>query len=481
MTWILIPERPVESALLWAVVFIAILYFARQPVRRLVSLVAASLVSLLRSQRLALLNSASQLDVRNTKVLREQGRIHVERQLNHHFHRVKEIVEDDFSGYPLVQKEISQLITRIEEDYHQSAEVPPDGPEWVEAIEAIANLREAQKGNATILKVVEELCHGLKTEQAKAAANYRNSVAVRHKLLHAMMPYWRKLNNTIERVGGSFKNLIIKAAEIDQALERYQSIQSGSDAATRMLYVSSFANFLKSAIILACLLAGAYLNYQFIALPMTVDAAFIEPLSGFSIAQLSSLITVLLEIALGVFLMEALHVTHMLPAFGSLTERKRSALIGMAISMLVVFALTQSGLAFYDSVRHQTAATTAAVVSEGAELAAASSASVGSLIPRAAQMMIVFLMPFILMFIAIPMESLIDSTRVLLGFFAVQLLRFIGFIIKLLTVLVQQLFNLLLAIYDLIIFLPLWFERKIQNKKNTAKAKTKASRQGAQA
>lgn len=224
MTWIIIPERPVASALLLAALLIAFMYFARNPMHSSLYRSSRLLISLLRLQARALNQLVGNIRQRNREALLEAGQRQVERKLERDFQHVNEIVANDLSSYPALQQTISQLITGLEEDYHKSAETPPVSPDWIDAIDAIVNLKEAQKGNANMAKVLSELCTSLEAQQKKTLETYRNGISTRHKLLHAMMPHWRKLNNTVERVGGLLKNLTIKANEIDQAMTHYREI-----------------------------------------------------------------------------------------------------------------------------------------------------------------------------------------------------------------------------------------------------------------
>ena len=80
-------------------------------------------------------------------------------------------------------------------------------------------------------------------------------------------------------------------------------------------------------------------------------------------------------------------------------------------------------------------------------------------IPTFGQMILGFTLPFALAFVAIPLEYLINSGRIILGAVLVQLLRGAAFVMRLISNLVRETGKLLIAFYDILIFVPLAIER----------------------
>jgi hypothetical protein len=83
-------------------------------------------------------------------------------------------------------------------------------------------------------------------------------------------------------------------------------------------------------------------------------------------------------------------------------------------------------------------------------------------IPTAGQMLLGFILPFALAFVAIPLESFIYSLRTVGGALLVMLVRVAGFILRVLGNLVRQLCRVLVALYDVTIVLPLLIERVVK-------------------
>jgi hypothetical protein len=83
-------------------------------------------------------------------------------------------------------------------------------------------------------------------------------------------------------------------------------------------------------------------------------------------------------------------------------------------------------------------------------------------IPTAGQMMLGFILPFALTFVAIPLESLIHSARTVGGALSVTLIRALAFVLRILGNFARQLSRVLVSLYDVIIVLPLLLERGVK-------------------
>jgi hypothetical protein len=76
-------------------------------------------------------------------------------------------------------------------------------------------------------------------------------------------------------------------------------------------------------------------------------------------------------------------------------------------------------------------------------------------------MILGFTLPFALAFVAIPLEYLINSGRIVLGALFVQALRGAAFLMRLLANFTREAGKLFIAFYDIVIFVPLAIERWI--------------------
>jgi hypothetical protein len=79
-------------------------------------------------------------------------------------------------------------------------------------------------------------------------------------------------------------------------------------------------------------------------------------------------------------------------------------------------------------------------------------------IPTAGQMLLGFMLPFALAFIAIPLESLIHSTRTVGGVLLVALVDALALLLRVLANISRRMARVLITLYDVVIVLPLVVE-----------------------
>src|SRR5262249_28945508 len=83
-------------------------------------------------------------------------------------------------------------------------------------------------------------------------------------------------------------------------------------------------------------------------------------------------------------------------------------------------------------------------------------------IPTAGQMLLGFILPFALAFVAIPLESFIHSSRTVLGVAVVALLHALAFVLRVLGNLARHSSRVLIALYDVVVMLPLLVEHLVK-------------------
>src|SRR5262249_2766969 len=127
---------------------------ARKPVHDLVHAVAHLAHGPLRLLARWLLAAAKEMRERNRQVLLAHGREEVEQHIAREFERVAAQVRRDLEGFPALQRRLLDEITRVEEDYKRCGEVPPPPPEWVEAVQAIAQVKN---GNELVQRLLDEI------------------------------------------------------------------------------------------------------------------------------------------------------------------------------------------------------------------------------------------------------------------------------------------------------------------------------------
>ena len=153
-SWLFWPDQVALSVLALFFLVTIFLYAARTPAHNVILSFCHLLAHALRFAARWLSLTAEGLRQRNKTVLLAHGQLEVSSQVEREFERVTAMVRKELGEYPALQRKMMDELTRIEEDYQKSGEVPPPSPEWVQAISTIANL---QTGGDIAKKMLEEL------------------------------------------------------------------------------------------------------------------------------------------------------------------------------------------------------------------------------------------------------------------------------------------------------------------------------------
>jgi hypothetical protein len=450
-----------SSALSWASWFViatVVLYFMRAPAKRAILSLTRVLHHALRLAATSVMQTESRLEQRNREVLLAAGREASERIIEREFERVEAAIQRDLAECPGLYRKVKEEITHIDEDHRQSIEVPPTPPSWVDAVQAVAQIPD--KGDSMVGKILEQIHGSLIKALEQATQQYRAAIADRHKHLKAMMPHWRNLLQLIDRVDRNVNSLLARAKVIDRHIEEYEGIQKQTDRAVRTLSSSSLNQFFISGLVLAIAIGGALINFQLIARPMAEMVGGNSLIGGFKTSNVAALVIILVEISMGLFLMESMRITRLFPVIGALPDKLRIRMMWVTFAILFMLASVEAGLAYMREILLQDTLATSAVL-RGESGAAFASEFVW--ITTAAQMGLGFILPFALVFVAIPLETFVQSLRTVLGFAAAGILRALAVTLRVLGNFIRYTGEWLADLYDLFIFAPLWLERQVKS------------------
>src|SRR5437899_4961121 len=457
--WMIWPGNAVASALILFVIAMPFLYAARKLVHDLFHSVGRMVGGPLRLGARWLFATARDMQERNKVVLLAHGREEVGQHIEREFERIGALVTRDLEGYPALQRKLLEEITRVEEDYKKCGEVPPPPPDWVEAVTAIAKVKS--DSNEMVQRILEEIKRSVHSIHDKALAEYRRAYESRHKILNGFMPFWRSLDKTFGQVDKKLTGLHDTSSKIDAQMEKYEQINKKTDKAEHALTVSAFTQFAISLLVLVIAVGGALVNFKLIALPFSEMVGAGDYLTNtLRMSDVAALVIIFLETTMGLFVMETLRITHLFPIIANTSERMRRRVFLVAVVFLFIFAGIEAGLALMPDMLSADKQALVQSLASGRQTAPPD--PLLRLIPTTAQMVLGFVLPFALAFVAIPLESFIYSLRTVGGAAVVMLVRVIGFLLRILGNLVRQLFRVLIAAYDVTIVLPLLIERLVK-------------------
>ena len=466
-SWLLWPDNAVLSVLVLALIAMAFLYAARRPMHELIRSVGQALAGPLRIGSRWLFAAAADMRSRNRAVLLAHGRQEVGSRIEREFERLSALVGRDLQGYPTLQRKLLDEITRIEEDYKKCGEVPPPPPDWVEAVAAIASVKSG--GGELVLKVLEEIKGSIGKIHDKAIGEYRRAYEGRHRILEGFLPFWRSVDKNLAQVEKNMASLQASAAAVDAHIERYEQINAATDKAEQALTVSAFTQFAIAAVVMAVAAGGAFINYKLIALPMSEMVGAGDYITAsLRTSEVAALVIIFVEASMGLFLLEAMRITHLFPRIHNLNDRMRRRLMWVALALLVTLAGVEAALAL---MRDMLIADKQALLQSLATVQAAPTDGWVGRIPTAGQMLLGFILPFALAFIAIPLESLIHSARTVGGVVLTAAVRSAAFLLRLTGNIARQLSRVLIRLYDVAIVLPLLVEQVVKAARRRAPAK----------
>ena len=459
---LMITSDPVVSGLIWFVVLTVLLYIARAPAHHAIISFSRVLHHAMRLSARSVLRAEKRLAQRNREVLLSHGREAAERIIEREIERMDATVRRDLAEYPSLHRKITEILGQVEEDYKKSAEIPPSPLSWTKAVEAVAKI--PAKSDPMVAEILEEIHKSLVKAHDRALVEYRNAASTRHGLLKRLMPHWRGIQRKLDEVDKHVSSLLERSEIIGRHIQEYRDVLEQTDRAVRILSSSALSQFFISAFVLAVAVGGAMINFTLIARPMAEMVGGQYLVGGFKTADVAALVIILVEISMGLFLMESLRITRLFPVIGALKDNVRIRMVWITFTILFILASVEAGLAFMREMLLEDELATSALLRGGEGL---DPTAVGEFtwITTAAQMAMGFILPFALVFVAIPLETWVHSTRTVLGVLGVIVLRALAYVLRLVGNISLQLGKMTIGIYDLIAFVPLWIERIVRSRR----------------
>ena len=449
------------SGIIWFALTSILAYLSRSSAHQLILSITRVLHNAFKLSSASFIRAEKKLTERNHAVLLTAGREAAEHVIIREFERIEATVRNDLAGFPELRRKLTETISQIDEEYHQSTDVPPDPPGWVKAVEVVSQIQS--NGDPMVHKILENIQSSLNEAQKTAIEEYRNTCRTRHELLRKMVPEWRDVNQSLTTADKSINSLQERLKVVDRNMQDQEAIMGKTDYAMNKLSSSSLTDFFVSGFVLLIAAGGAMINFHLIARPMAEMVGGTSFIGSFKVADISALVIILVEISMGLFLMESLRITRMFPVIRAFKDNTRVRMMWITLGILFSLACVEAGLAFMREIIMQDDLATNAILRGNGEGVIASEYL---WITTVAQMGMGFILPFALVFMAIPLETFIHSSRTVLGSLGVSLLRSMAYLSRLLGNFSRYLGHTLLHLYDMLAFAPLWVERHYSNRRH---------------
>lgn len=461
-SWLFWPDSVALSLLALGTLVMLFLYAARQPMHGVIHSLCHLVTQSTRFLARWLFLSAETLRLRNQSVLLAHGQEGAALIIEREFERVGEVIRRDLHEFPALQRKLMEEVTRIEEDYRRCGEVPPPPPEWVNALESVSQLKS---GGDIPRKLLEDIHKSIQKIHDKTLVEYRRSYEERHKILKTAQPSWRSVEKLVDEMDKKLSTLQGNAQQIDGHMSKYEGMRAKDSKTEHALAMSAFVQFGISALVMVIAMGGAFINYKLIALPMSEMVGASDYITdSLKTSDVAALVIILMEASMGLFLLESLRITQLFPRIASMDDRMRRRLMIASLVFLIILAGIESSLAL---MRDMLIADKAALMRDLATAAPVMEDGWFTRIPMAGQMIMGFVLPFALAFVAIPLESTVHSLRTVIGVTLVQSLRGLGFLIRFTGVLFKRFAKVLELLYDIPIVIPIMIENWVRALRNS--------------
>ena len=454
-------DSPATSLIIWAIIAIVIFYLGRKQAHQVFKSTGAAVYTTMRIWALTLNKLESRLANRNREILLASGAKAAEKSIEREFTRISNIVQRDLSKYPGLHRQIAEAIEKIEVDYQKSAQSTPLPPAWGDVVETITSLPSS--GDPTVNKILLNIKKAVEESHQQTLKVYKKSASESHRLLAGMQPHWRSIDGKLEQVSEKIKGLEECSKNIDQQINHYSEIMANKDAAVNSLGSSALTQFFISGLVLVIATLGGLINFQLIAMPMSEMVGGSSYIGDMKTSDIAALVIILIEIAMGLFLFESLRITNLFPIISTMDDKMRRRMMIVTFTILTILATIEASLAYMRDLL--------ALDREALQQSLISTGVTGGVveaqfrwIPSIGQMIMGFILPFALAFIAIPLESFIHSLRVVLGTVGIGILRALRVVIRMFGGFVKHLSKVMIHLFDLIIMIPLSVEQLVKQK-----------------
>ncbi len=462
----IVPGSQTLSLIVWGGLIILLLYLARHPAHLAIMSIFNTFYAGFRMASRSVMLMAKRMAERNREVLIAAGYDAAERRLEREFLRLDSAVKRDLGNYPALHREVQEKMAQLEQDYRDSTEEqPPNIEGWEKAINAVAKI--PSKGSTMVADVLSDINESFTNTHKDVIKEYRRVNKERHKILGRIIPIVRGMSGAMDEMNKNIRDLTARAKEVGKYMDEFAEMRAKSDKAHNMLASSSLFQFFISGLILVIAIGGAVFNFELIKTAMSemVGGSNAATIGGLRASNVAALVIIMIEIAMGLFLMELLRITRLFPGVGTIDDRMRKRLIWVSFLILLLLACVESGLAYMRDVILENKEITNATIA-GTTLGSKTASDKLGLIT---QMTLGFVLPFALVFIAIPLESFVHSSLTALRTIGLILLRFVGFLLRLVGNIFRHIGYTVVRFYDLVIIVPLWLEYVLSSEEKRQK------------
>src|SRR5262245_59768177 len=185
----LFPQSPFVSLVILWLVSGLLLWAARAPMLDRLRRLGVGFDEGLTAAAKACTKAADALARRSSAALLAAGSLELGRKLDREFHGIDHAFSEKLEQYAKLHRQLDDTLQKLDADYRQCGDTPPQVPGWNTAAQAIAKIPATADPN--VRKVLESIRKSSADAEKKALAAYRAATAERHKILGRMSSAWK--------------------------------------------------------------------------------------------------------------------------------------------------------------------------------------------------------------------------------------------------------------------------------------------------
>ena len=445
------PEMPFLSIATLVAASMIFLYLARTPLHLALQSLDDGIAGGLTKISNWIKSLVDKMREKSKKVLLESSIADSEQKIAQEFKRVEASYTKHLEDYPALHLKLDECIANIDADFKECGQAVPEAPGWGEAVEAIGRMQGSASGDRVIEKMLKELHKSAVDGEKAALAEMRKTATKRHKILSSLAPTWNKILKSMNTVSSKVALVLETSGKIEKYMKEYESVRHGGADSIDMLSSKATKLFIFSTLVIIIAGFGAFINFNLIALPMSELVPAGTRVLGLQVSDISALVIVMLEIVLGIFLMESIGITNIFPQIANMTLSKRRILLYSSLIFLLFLASVEAALAVLrDHIAETNAATTQALAGKSATTAGTENSQITII----GQATLGFTLPWILAMVAVPLEMLIESSQHVLNRVLILIIVLIGYLIGIIGHLISTIMKTIVHIYDAYIIIP---------------------------
>ena len=436
-------DNPVLFVVVIALATLLVMYLFRIQAQRLIEQFFRILQKQFRLLSKVCAQSEQRVRLRHYEVTKALVEVLTQRRVDRSYGYIEKMVRKELAYYKLKADRVNGQLDNLETDYKASAQIPPPSPDWVAAVEAIAQIESDERNSDVMVKILADMHNTIQLHQQDAMREHRWSVSSRHKLLVGLEPQWKKLGQLIAAAERKSDMLQHKIRRLDQEMCRYELLTSGNGQG---FMASILARFTIAVLLMTLSAMVGYYNSQLLLLPFVQQAAVEMSLSLPILAMHSAML-----VMASVLLCESVGATHMLPFLASLQRAGKIVLAVIAGAVIIALsALSASWAGGFQS----------------------SEALLQGGINQWSLAIMSFFACWLFAAIVMPLEYAVQTLRPVLSSFLQLLLFTAGVTFRVLASLSVELGRLCMRLYDAIIFIPLSIERRFDKRHEQTELKS---------